>query len=76
MDKLEIGTIYKVDWLDAIAHAHWHTPDASIVDCVSVGYLVDITDDAIELASTVSDVECNASMVLPRGMIKSIKKLK
>ena len=63
-----------VTWLDAVAHADWHTPSADAAMCTTLGFLVAATDTAIEVASSVGlgDDVCNASIVIPRGMIISI----
>lgn len=63
-----------VTWLDAVAYADWHTPSADAAMCATLGFLVSTTDTAIEVASSVGlgDDVCNASIVIPRGMIVSI----
>lgn len=74
MDTAKLKVVI-VRWYDAIAHANWHIPDAELPLCITVGFLVEETDSAVEIASTVGEEmsECNASIVIPKGMIKSIR---
>ncbi len=63
-----------VTWLDAVAHADWHEPSAEPAVCATLGFLVAVSDTAIEVATSVglTDNICNASMIIPRGMIISM----
>ena len=72
----EDAKVVFVVWHDAVAHAHWHTPEAEVSECNTIGYLAGASDHAIEVASTISDGnEINASIVIPLGMIVSIKEI-
>jgi len=61
-----------VKWIDAASSAGWHEADAVPAECDTIGFIVAATDDAIEVAAVVSEDTCNASIVIPRGMITFI----
>ena len=67
--------IVSVNWLDAVANASWHEPEAEPANCITVGFLVAETDLAIEVASTLGmgdEGVVNASMVIPKSMVVEI----
>ena len=60
-----------VEWVDAVADAGWATnPKAEIHPCVSVGFLVDESKDALCIASTLSINDTNARMHIPKAWVK------
>ena len=66
--------IIKVTWIDAVADSGWETKTkAEIHHCITVGYLVDETEEAICLASTWSVDQTNARMHIPKAWIKNRK---
>jgi len=72
----ENAKVVFVLWHDAVAHANWHEPDAAVSECTTIGYLAGASEFAIEVASTISDGnEINASIVIPIGMIVSVKEI-
>ena len=68
--------IVQVSWIDAVADVGWETKTkAEIHHCITVGYLVDETDEALCLASTWSIDQTNARMHIPKAWIKNRKVL-
>jgi hypothetical protein len=65
-----------VSWIDAVADVGWEEKTkANIHHCITVGYLVDETDEALCLASTWSIDQTNARMHIPKAWIKNRKVL-
>ena len=65
-----------VEWVDAVADAGWATnPKAEIHPCVTVGYLVDESKDALCIASTISINDTNARMHIPKAWIKNKRRV-
>jgi hypothetical protein len=68
--------IIQVSWIDAVADVGWECKTkAEIHHCITVGYLVDETDEALCLASTWSVDQTNARMHIPKAWIKNRKVL-
>jgi len=67
--KLQDCPVIKITWIDAQADAGWDEPKVDIAHCVTVGFLVGETDDAICVAGTVSDHECNNRISIPKSWI-------
>lgn len=68
--------IVQVSWIDAVADVGWEAKTkAEIHHCITVGYLVDETDEALCLASTWSIDQTNARMHIPKAWIKNRKVL-
>ena len=66
--------IVQIEWIDAVADSGWEAKVvASIHHCVTVGFLVDETDEAICLASTWSIDQTNSRMHIPKAWIKNRK---
>ena len=64
--------IVQVSWIDAVADVGWEAKTkAEIHHCITVGYLVDETDEALCLASTWSIDQTNARMHIPKAWIKN-----
>jgi len=68
--------IIQVSWIDAVADVGWEgKTEAEIHHCITVGYVVDETDEALCLASTWSIDQTNARMHIPKAWIKNRKVL-
>jgi hypothetical protein len=68
--------IIQVSWIDAVADVGWEEKTkANIHHCITVGYLIDETDEALCLASTWSIDQTNARMHIPKAWIKNRKVL-
>lgn len=65
-----------VEWVDAVADAGWATnPKAEIHPCVTVGFLVDESKDALCIASTLSMNDTNARMHIPKAWVKKRRRI-
>ena len=65
-----------VEWVDAVADAGWTAnPKAEIHPCVTVGFLVDESKDALCIASTISINDTNARMHIPKAWIKNKRRI-
>jgi len=76
METAKHFTIGYVQWVDAVADAGW--TDESKVEthpCLSIGFIVDETPDAICLAAAMSHEQSNSRIHIPKGWIKSIKRV-
>ena len=70
-------TIGYVQWVDAVADAGWEdNSKADVHPVLSIGFLVDETDDAICLAAAISPDQSNSRIHIPKQWIKSIKKVR
>jgi hypothetical protein len=70
-------TIGYVQWVDAVADAGWEdNSKADVHPVLSIGFLVDETDDAICLAAAISHDQSNSRIHIPKQWIKSIKKVR
>ena len=68
--------IIQVSWIDAVADVGWEAKTkAEIHHCITVGYLIDETEEALCLASTWSSDQTNARMHIPKAWIKNRKVL-
>ncbi len=68
--------IVQIAWIDAVADVGWEAKTkAEIHHCITVGYVVDETDEALCLASTWSIDQTNARMHIPKAWIKNRKVL-
>ena len=68
--------IVQVSWIDAVADVGWEgKTKAEIHHCITVGYVVDETDEALCVASTWSIYQTNARMHIPKAWIKNRKVL-
>lgn len=69
--KIEI-----IVWDDAVADGSWEdNAKAEVHECITTGFLIDETDKALCIASTISKHASNARMSIPKAWIKSRKKL-
>jgi hypothetical protein len=70
-------TIGYVQWVDAVADAGWEdNSKADVHPVLSIGFLVDETDDAVCLAAAISHDQSNSRIHIPKQWIKSIKKVR
>jgi hypothetical protein len=70
-------TVGYVQWVDAVADAGWETnTKAEVHPCLSVGFVVEETDEAICLAAAISHDQSNARIHIPKGWITGIKKVR
>lgn len=69
-------TIVYVQWVDAVSDCGWDEESkAEVHPCLSIGFIVDETPDAICLAAVISHDQSNSRIHIPKGWIKSIKKI-
>lgn len=71
----------EIVWRDIVESAGWTSRDDVMkVEpemCSSIGYLLDITDDVVRIvSSTVNASKESNYQVLPRGVVKSIHRLR
>jgi hypothetical protein len=72
-----VPMIIQLNWIDAVADSGWEEKTkANIHHCITVGYLIDETDEAICLASTWSHNQTNARMHIPKAWINDRKIIK
>ncbi len=73
----QIEKIYRdgyIQWVDAVADVEWQEGvKAEVHLCHTIGWIVDETDDALCIASTVSMDSSNARMHIPKQWITSRK---
>ena len=76
METAKHFTIGYVQWVDAVSDAGWDTESkVEVHPCLSIGFIVDETPDAICLAAVISHDQSNSRIHIPKGWIKSIKKV-
>lgn len=77
METAKQFTVGYVQWVDAVADAGWETnTKAEVHPCLSVGFVVEETDEAICLAAAISHDQSNARIHIPKGWITGIKKVR
>ncbi len=65
-----------IQWVDAVADVEWQEGvKAEVHLCHTIGWIVDETDDALCIASTVSMDSSNARMHIPKQWIKIRKEV-
>lgn len=68
--------IIYIEWVDAVADNGWASgAKAEVHECKTVGFLIDETDHAVCIASTVSMSDTNARMHIPKAWIKNRRKI-
>lgn len=66
--------VIQVKWIDAVADSGWEEKTkAEIHHCITVGFLIDETDEALCIASTWSHNQTNARIHIPKAWIKDRK---
>lgn len=70
-------TALYIEWEDAVASNGWEDHHkAELHPCVTMGFLIDETKDALLIASTISMGSTNARMHIPKAWIKKRKVIK
>lgn len=68
-----------VEWTDIAGYKSWHREDEVFSDgiqCFSVGWKLGASRKSVTLASTRTELaDCNDVEVIPRGAIRSIRRL-
>jgi len=68
--------IVYVEWVDAVADNGWASgTKAEVHECKTVGFLIDETEHALCIASTISMTDTNARMHIPKSWIKNRRKI-
>jgi hypothetical protein len=74
--KIETDKITIVKWVDAQADASWEdNTKAHLADCITVGFVISETKQALCIASTVSEPHNNCRMHIPKKWITSRSEL-
>jgi hypothetical protein len=74
--KIETNRIIIVQWVDAQADASWEEDTkAHLADCVTVGFVISETKEALCVASTISEPHNNCRIHIPKRWIKSRREL-
>jgi hypothetical protein len=73
--------LFKIEWVDSHGGCEdWiHREDLKplgVVTCVSVGFVIDETEDCITLSHTVSDNQILGRLSIPKVAIKKQRRLK
>lgn len=77
METAKHFTIGYVQWVDAVSDSGWETEvKVDVHPCLSIGFIVDETEDAICLAAVISHDQSNSRIHIPKQWIKSIKKVR
>jgi hypothetical protein len=77
MDIAKHFTIGYVQWVDALSDSGWETDvKVDVHPCLSIGFIVDETEDAICLAAALSYDQSNSRIHIPKSWVKSIKKVR
>jgi hypothetical protein len=77
METAKHFTIGYVQWVDAVADAGWEdNSKADVHPVLSIGFIVDETNEAICLAAAISYDQSNSRIHIPKQWIKSIKKVR
>ena len=67
-----------ITWDDAARPAGWADPEASgLAQCISIGWLLLQNRKVVKIAQTVNnhDTDCGAILSIPRGCIRTIKRV-
>ena len=76
MDIAKHFTIGYVQWVDALSDSGWETDvKVDVHPCLSIGFIVDETEDAICLAAALSYEQSNSRIHIPKSWVKSIKRV-
>jgi ADP-ribosylglycohydrolase len=76
MDIAKHFTIGYVQWVDALSDSGWETDvKVDVHPCLSIGFIVDETEDAICLAAALSYEQSNSRIHIPKSWIKSVKRV-
>lgn len=74
--KLNTSKILVIKWIDAQADSGWEEgTKAHLADCITVGFVVSETKQAICVATTISEPHNNCRMHIPKKWITSRKEV-
>lgn len=74
--KLNTSKILVIKWIDAQADTGWEEgTKAHLADCITVGFVVSETKQAICVATTISEPHNNCRMHIPKKWIISRKEI-
>ena len=77
METAKHFTIVYVQWVDAVSDSGWETDvKVDVHPVLSIGFIVDETNEAICLAAAISYDQSNSRIHIPKQWIKSIKKVR
>ena len=69
----------KVEWVDTTGHTEWvgwdEAREQDICTFWSVGFLVQETDDKIQIAQTANANTVSNTLLIPKGCVKKIEKI-
>tara|TARA_R110002012_G_scaffold16384_2_gene63285 strand:- start:1599 stop:1820 length:222 start_codon:yes stop_codon:yes gene_type:complete len=69
-----MGKLVFVEWVDTVSDAGWETKETVNTKLVKqVGWIVHNDDDALKIASTVSEEEYYSVTAIPVGCIRSVR---
>jgi len=75
-DKVDTNSVEVIRWKDALSDHGWSdTREAELADVLSVGFLIAENKEAVMIATTWAEPESNGRMNIPKGWIKSRKKV-
>ena len=79
IQRLKYNEPVEVVWWDAMSDSGWRSEDAVKKDkpviCHSVGYYTAHNNDSLILSSDYNDSKDRSTTLIPRGMIKKVRKL-
>lgn len=74
--KVQSNKIEIIEWVDAQAESSWEEDvKAHLADCLTVGFLISETKEAICIASTWAEPHSNCRIHIPKKWIKSRKEI-
>ena len=78
-DKVKEGTLFIITWDDIVEKSEWLSDDnAKEIQpavCKTVGWFVNNDKDNIRLTSTVAEDGDKSICVIPKGVIRDVKKI-
>ncbi len=77
--RLKYNEPVEIVWWDAFIDGGWRDEDvvkkAEPVVCHSIGYYTTHNNDSLILSSDYNDDKDRSTMLIPRGMVKKVRKL-
>lgn len=75
--KFKYADLLVVNWKDIVSTEAWISEEEASnlepMNCVSVGWLLSKEDDVLRLASTIGGNDDTNVIVIPKGVIQSVK---
>jgi hypothetical protein len=71
-----------VEWIDAYSSSEWMSEEDAMkrpkeIDCLTMGFFLAEDDEIVRLSSSIGKEGCMRDlMIIPKGMIKKIKRLR